>query len=112
MPAPAEAASEPAAGAKATALDDPTQIHFTLRPSRAASSPCRQSISSRRYTGQAAEHRGEVTRGPKSYQPRDLRDGQLRPGQPGAGLRDTLPDHESMRRHAGAVFEEPRVRDH
>ena len=99
-PPPKPTTLEPAAGVKAA-------ISLSVRAGPVFS-PCRHSVSPRRDAGQAAEHRGEVTRGPKSDQPRDVCDGQVLPRQAGAGPRDSLPDHEPMWRDAGAVFEETR----
>src|SRR6266478_2967340 len=69
---------------------------------------CRRSVGSGSDAEDLPEHRGEVTRGSESDQPRDLRDRQLRRGQDAAGAGDALPDHESVGRYPGAALEESR----
>src|ERR1700741_938971 len=67
-----------------------------------------RSVSSRRDAPDAAEHRREVTRGPESHQPRDLRDGDLRRRQECAGAGDAPPHHEPVGRQTRAALEEAR----
>src|SRR6266436_3521624 len=65
-------------------------------------------IPARGDTARAAKHRGEVAGRPEADPAGDLCDRQFRSSQELAGAGDALPDHEAMRRIAGAAPEQAR----